>query len=547
MPKEVLLEKFRNWKINGRKFRKKAGMLPFDEAEGVVSYSTLGGPSFHHPDVVVYENNCHNVATSLNRLDVSRPNEKALRLCNTKVGPGGNRDLSRYLDSYYRKIRGTLKPQVAQLRCEMDEQVLAALDKEHAKYELRKRCITKLLEQEDMIRGLFMERVTIKIKIPEAAKFGKGSRAVGDYSCPGSLIAPFLVGPLKEAFSQRTEHDGCVIRYVGSTDPAQIDSIVTEMYNSDMNYFIYFSDDMMCKIHRNGKPEYYNLDISSCDKSNTRSVFNRLSWFYAGSDWQVLMDRAIAQCSSSILIRNPHREDQWITANTCEPTEFSGTILTTVLNNIAASAICLSINYHLKRPSALPTSDLISKAAFAVGYLVTGEACEGPENLQFLKMSFWEDDTGALHSFLNLGAILRSFGSCWMDYPFNRRKKESLHGAIRFRNWSVLQGYKHCGDTCVTRALKASPGTQKPSTGKYVNITKLTAVDFQYKQWYSLVARVSVPDSALHRRYGIDPLELEELCRLISVSDVGSIIHCAAVYRILAVDYGYGLHTTMKC
>lgn len=399
-----------------------------------------------------------------------------------------------------------------------------------------------LLERECMISSLFMKNVTVKLKVPEAAKAGKGTRAIGDFTCPGSLLAPFLVGPLKSAFAQRIEHDDCVIRFVESTDKDVIDEIMTEMYVSEKNYFVFFSDDMVCKIIRNGRAEFYNLDISSCDKSNSRSVFMRLKWFFEDSGWHELIERAIEQCRSPIYMMNPHDQNEYITAQTIDYTEFSGTILTTPLNNIAASAICLSIHYHLSRArDDEETPDIVSRSAFAVGYLVTAERCTTPEEIQFLKMSFWEDTDGRLHSFLNLGAILRSFGTCWMDYPFNSKKGETLDDAIRYRNWSVLKGYKHAGCTEVYEALVASRGCVRGKIQHSRIIDSHVANENLHKHWLSTTERLPVPRDSILKRYGMDLAEYRELCKLISESDVGRHIHCTAVYRILEKDYAYAV------
>lgn len=512
--------------------------------ERALEYTTMGGPVFHHPDVVVYGNSVNNLGLALNRLDAARENEQQLVSNNARIAPGQNRGLSRYLDSYYRKVRAHLEPELAKLGNTLTEQIRSAVDKENTKYPLRRREMVKIVEKENLVtRSLFMKKVSIKLKVPEAAKSGKGTRAIGDFSCPGSLLAPFLVPPLKTAFSRRIEHDGCTIVFVSSTEASEVDAIFTEMYRSTGNFFIYFSDDMVCKIFRNGKPEYYNLDISSCDKSQTKAVFLRLKWFYAGGVWEDLITRAMEQCRSPIYIKSPWLSSDYITARTTDYTEFSGTVLTTVLNNIAASAICLSIHYSLKNDDLrISTPNLVSDSAFAVGYTVTAEACAGPEDLQFLKMSFWVDEQAeTLHSFLNLGAIIRSFGTCWMDYPYTRSKGETLSGAIRYRNWSVLQGYKHVGETELYRALLAAPGCRKTTVTRSKVIDKLVIQERAHKAWDSSMARQVVPRSAILTRYCLSDAEYTELCDMARTADVGHYIYSLAVRKILHKDYGYGL------
>lgn len=491
---------------------------------------------------MVYGNSVNNLGLALNRLDAARENEDALVTNNLTIAPGRNRGLSRYLDSYYRKVRDHLTPALGQLGGMLTEQIRSAVQPDHAKYKLRRWNMQRIVEKEDIATSLFMRKVAIKLKIPESAKAGKGTRAIGDFSCPGSLLAPFLVGPLKDAFSNRIEHDNCVIVFVASTDAREVDAIFTEMYRSTKNFFIYFSDDMVCKLFRGGNPEYYNLDISSCDKSQTRAVFHRLQWFFCDTQWDELMARSIAQCVSPIYLKNPGDPEDYITAETINPTEFSGTTLTTVLNNIAASAICLSINYSLKGEPTCSTAELVTKSAFAVGYAVTAESCQGPQDLQFLKMSFWVDHTNeSLHSFLNLGAIIRSFGTTWMDYPFIKKRGETLDGAVRFRNWSVLQGYKHVGDTELYLAMLASPGCQRTTVQTSRTITKHVNAERAHKHWDSGTGRLPVPRSAILSRYGMSESEYTELCTMALGADVGHYISSVGVKKILHKDYGYAL------
>lgn len=542
------------WKFNGRRFKKLLGVLPFtpgavNRTEKSNQYETVGGPSFHSKSSVVYGNTVVNLGKAMNRLDAARPNEDALRLANLNIAPKKGRRLARYLDSYYRKVRAHLTPDLFSLRDALTEQIECALDPTHPKYAVRLRAIRELIRGVNVFDSLFTLGITVKLKIPETAKYGKDGRVIGDFSCPGSLLAPFLVGPLKHAFGHRIEYDGCTIVFCESTEPTHVDTIIEEMCDSPHNYFVYFSDDMCCKIFEPDGPKLYNLDISACDRSNTRPVFERLRWFYNGTGWDELIDKAIRQCELPVTILNPedrngrlHRTER-ITAQTKNPKEFSGTILTTVLNNIASAAICLSIHHSLSSGHWTGTGGDIARCAAAVGYIVTAQECRSEADLQFLKLSFWRDSAGRLHSFLNLGAIIRNFGSTWKDYPYDGRK-ETLDDAIRFRNWAVLQGYRHAGDNPLLEALRCSPGCQRPTNLSIATtrvIMNSVAVSNRYKSSQSAVKRQPVPSRILMNRYNLTDQEWEELCSFTREADVGDIIFAPAVSKILHCDYGYPL------
>jgi len=555
-PVHGVVNDFSGWSLNDKngrrkKFRKQLGVLPFTrgdaiELEGKRKYHTLGGPTFYSKSSVVYGESVVNLGKAVNRLDAARPNEEELRKANQNIAPLKGRRLRRYLDSYYRKIKSGLYPGLMSLRDFLTEVIYNALDPTHPKYYLRLRSCRELLCNVNVMESLFTLEVTVKLKIPETAKAGKDGRVIGDFSCPGSLLAPFLVSHLKEAFSERIEHDGCVIRFCKSTDVKVLEEMMQEMLDSTCNYFIFYSDDMCCKLITPDGEKLFNLDISACDRSNTLPVFERLRWFYEGTGWDDLIDRACKQCELPVYIKNPEVKGEWITANTDLPREFSGTILTTVLNNIAASAICLSINRSLQTGDWHGSNGHnISKCAAAVGYIVTAQDCESEADIQFLKNSFWRDDDGKVHSFLNVGAQIRNFGSCWMDYPYSKRD-ESLESVVRFRNWAVLKGYVNSGDNALLRALRESPGCNlvgRKSPSNKTQTTILNHVDNENRHKSASLpgCRIPVPDWAILKRYKLTVQEWDELCSFTRKSDVGYIICCTAVAKVLHCDYGYSL------
>lgn len=546
--------------MNGRRFRRNPNSaLPFTgvEVDERTTYTTVFGPRFHNPQAQVYTSNVHNLSTAINRLDGSRESESALTVNNVNISPyAKQRRLARYLESFHCSVKSALEPFLLALGDDIEEQIKNACDKRHTKYKARVAAINKLMDRADVINSLFMEgsdgKCHIKgmLKIPEFAKYGKKGRLLGDFGCPGSLLAAFLVPILKHAFATNHEFDECHIRFLYSTKREEMDSAVSDFFSSTKNYYIYFSDDMIAKIFdRDGIPHYYNLDISSCDSSNSASVFERLQWYfndYASSN--SLIERAIRQCKQPLLLLNPEKSiRERITAISSQPLEYSGTQLTTLLNNIASSSICVSIEYSMKRLKR--TDDLttiIDRSAFAVGYKVTSDHCQSLEKVQFLKHSFSKapSDYEFTHcSWFNLGPLFRSCGTCFMDLPYSRRKGETLEGAAKMRNWMMLESFKHSGDSFILQHLRKQSAYTRNAIGDYTTLIQNYQREFQHKLMSvnSDLGRPPVPYEALQRRYGFT---IDEANTFTSRSLIlGQEVNDSLVNRILNVDYAYSLAT----
>jgi len=550
-----------DFRINGKRFER-SKLLPFSTYENYAKqYTTVFGPSFYHPDKVVYGKSVVNVSSALQRVDGIRENEDDLRNNNKVLGPGGNRRLGRFVNSYYEKVKQLLDPKLSALADSLVETIKCATDPNHSKVIIRTRAIKKLVATASLLNDLFNEdkhgqpKVTGKIKIPEFAKVGKKARLIGDFSTEGSLIAAFLVPLLKYAFGNEIcMGDDSIVVFCSTTNAKEIDDLFTRAENSDKNYFIFFSDDMACKLTVNGSTNWYNLDISSCDASNGQPIFDRVAWFFdSNSQSHDLINRACRQCSDSTLcIMHPAGMGQVkerITAKCSSPVEFSGTSLTTLLNNVASSGIACSIIYHLRKWDTSSVDKYLTKCAFAVGYAITIDTCDVIEDLQFLKMSFsrtvdHESGNAVMSSWTNLGPLMRGAGTCFMDLPYSRKLKETLPDAARMRNYQTLKGFKHSGRSAIYQALELAPGYQKP-VGVYKALLAKTAKDYLQKVYLNTPSqRTDVPLECILRRYRISVTEHSSFIDLLKNSDVGDIITHTVSTAILAKDYGYSLDHT---
>lgn len=362
--------------------------------------------------------------------------------------------------------------------------------------------------------------VQVNIKPDEFGKPGKPPRAVNDLGVKASLRAPWLVNAIKTLMAERPlYHNGWRYKFVKSPSMEAL----AEAFEGMMihNSFIYFSDDSSVSFQTSEGPFWANLDITSCDASNGPSVFEALLDFAPGilrRHMQALLNQCKAPC----------RVGYGRGALKFKPMtyfEYSGSLLTTLLNNVANLALGFYITQGYTPRSKVETVSWIETKLKTCGWKCTLQVCSRFEEVQFLKCSPCRTIDGRWVPVLNLGVILRSFGQRRGDLP---GRGELADRARRF-NVGLVKGYVHAGNHQLLRTLQ----------------TKFLAeegCDVQYNS--NAVQHITdgiadlLDDSSVCARYGIPLSAYDELCDLVMMADVGDRISCHASRAILQLDYG---------
>jgi hypothetical protein len=380
-----------------------------------------------------------------------------------------------------------------------------------------------------LLDDLYMSKVKAKLKCLEKAKPGKKPRIIGDYSTEGSLLGGYLISRFKKAFTNNIlDHPDDQIVFCDSPDVNVLSSVFKAHLDCKKFRCTYYSDDSIFSIRtKDGVLRHYCVDISSCDISNGPPVFNLLLEM-TKSDRVAhdLVRRLVKQCGQPLQVSHPHnpRERFKLTTDHGTPVEYSGSLITTVLNNIATSLIALSVYAHVKEGVAKEDVDTtIKKAAAAVGYIVTVGERDDFHSLQFLKNS----PTSTGDSYVNLGVLLRGLGSCRGDFPGSG----SIAKRVEVFAQSVVAGYAHAGDNIITRALR------KRFAGK--ERVKLPTDTVNYMLTTLTGEESVVPTTDLATRYGCTVSDLHQLESLILSLKVGDVINCRALDKIFNVDYEY--------
>jgi hypothetical protein len=285
-----------------------------------------------------------------------------------------------------------------------------------------------------------------------------------------------------------------------------------------------------------GRVAYGNLDISSCDASHTDGIFEFLvaaAPLYMQDD----LRRLVEQCRLPIKIRDVNMWTRFVRLvnKNKEAALYSGSTLTTFINNLANILIAMSVaeDYEVRPPTDFQE---LADSALKVGYVITCEEAQIPEDIQFLKFSPVIDTNGNMQPMLNLGVLLRASGCSKGDLPGPKSMSIEERAAV-FQN-AVLRGmYPYCTFQLLTE-LRAHCGTKKTIDRMDAYVKKHLPYDHEAAEDEKGRRTFTVDNVALARRYRLQDSELLELELLVREAGYGYQIQCAAVDKILRLDYG---------
>lgn len=212
------------------------------------------------------------------------------------------------------------------------------------------------------------------------------------------------------------------------------------------------------------------------------------------------------------------------------PFEYSGTVITTCLNNVSS----LSILWHIVRGyKPLPRADALEwvrSRLGSLGWVVTIEECIRFEQVQFLKCSPARSVSGRWLSCLNLGVIFRAFGKTTRDYPGSG----DLVGRIKAFNAGVVAGLKFAGEHPLMWMLRKKFPLGKSLCLKYSWEHLGQEFSSEELDADSVMARYEIGGRVL----GVGDLEC--LLDLLWQSSLGDLIIHPVVDAAMQLDYGVG-------
>lgn len=511
-------EDVREFEVHGR-----LSFLSKEEAK-VRGYDTVGFAFYK--DYAIYDNTAHNLQYGLHRLFAARKDSLELHQELEEIQEGVRLGvLKGYIDKMVELF------QLSFINCEPttdhEAAVLELAKMPHVKQKLRMRAYRTLVARGLMLDDLYMVRVKGKLKTKEKAKVGKKPRVIGDYTTEGSLLGGYLIGRFKQAFTLNIlDHNEDFIQFCDSPKVEVLSAVFKRHLETVKFGATYYSDDSIFSIRScEGELLHYCVDISSCDVSNGNGIFNLLMELCESDPVaHKVVKRLVAQCAQNFEVAHPHNRDERYVFKTSRPVEYSGSSITTVLNNVATSLIGISVYHAVKGGVKMSEMrDTIMRAARDVGYIVTVSERTDFASLQFLKNSPGRDG----RAYVNLGVLLRGLGSTNGDFPGRGDLGERIEDFAS----SVVAGYVHCGNHIITRALRErfSRGVRVAIPSSQVNYT------------LSLLSGVesTIEDGELAERYRCSVAELEQLADCIRRLRVGDVINVPASDKIFNLDYEY--------
>ena len=500
--------------VEGERFSKSESVMENGETtfDGLYNphhekvYRTVFGPYIRH-NGVVYADCDYNYNKAITRLTTIAGSDLAEE-SKMKINQEKFYKNNHILEDYIGQVRNRFILLTDSLDCyqQFEEYVYAP----HPKKRARVAAFTRLLSDTGTRHHTFVNVVQGKMKLAEWAKPNKYPRLINDFTVVGSLLGGFVSKLIKTAMEGRINLNGASCFFVTPDNDNLKQAFEYIWANDNEPRCIYYSDDSV--IAYDGR--VYNTDISSCDRSNHQCVFDKVCEIVPSSEFREYLLRTVDQCRLPLTMkREKNGKPVRVTLRPTECVVYSGTVLTTLINNVASMAVFSAVATH---------DGELSERPLEAGYKTTGldEPCERLEDVQFLKYSCTVTDTG-YNPWLNLGVILRTIGNCKQDLP----GRGDLVARARNFNYSLVRALVHSGRHSIMDDLR-----DVFSHGKTVSVESSLPY-FQFTGG-------EVPIAGILSRYKCDHSEYGEFISLLRDSGFGDTLACAFTRKVMALDYG---------
>jgi len=515
--------------VRGEEFIRENGLVfPVGFEKTDPTHKMMFGPVFYHPGVIHSRNNFNLRLASIRQLCVRKPSEKGLdqMLCENQ---------RRYLHGgHFDHVITQLKRGISEELCSVNRDVTFKeyVEQPHPKRKLRMQARDELLDE-----GMTRPRLSVveaKVKTEWGKVVGheqKIPRVYVNLGVDSPLSAGHLIPLVKQGFKP-VYVDQARAEFAKEPTKVEIMRLLNNIISGGPIEFIYFSDDSCVAIECVDGRFMANVDISSCDASHTEVPFDVIQEIASADALRDDISLAIDQCRSILRFNSYVKGSKHVVdLKPRYPALYSGSVLTTVINNVANLLIFKSIVDLLRgrKPLLDECKEIIRQAAENVGYIVTCEVCDYPEDLQFLKHSPCMTSKGWA-PLLNLGVIFRMFGNCWGELPGQKR---GLTSAAKTWNRKLVMGLCEAGDHALTQYLRKRYRVTTETRNVFEGVLGFVTGSYDWG---------SVDDDDLCRRYGLNGTAVQELIEVLEHAEdgTGSTVETVLTRAVFAKDYGYG-------
>lgn len=379
--------------------------------------------------------------------------------------------------------------------------------------------------------------VEYKLKPGELLAQGK-KRAVADLGVLRTQATAWAFDTIKAAWAEPFEF-GCLRAvYVKTSTKENLRDAFTSLLDpGDKIQFMYHSDDSCVSAMCADGLVYFNGDIKACDGSHRRPVIELLRKLLrehkgVPNCTADAIDRALDYLSRDLVMRNQHDRRQKVKYKFRQPRLYSGSVVTTTLNNLANLLIAIALQKRVPDPRQVCKAEFVEAYRLAgedVGYILKVISCDVPEDLQFLKHSPCLDGV-EIEPWMNLGTFVRGFGSTKVgDLPGRGPVRER---ALKHMS-GVIQGRLNWGDHVLNDAFKACAA----SNGGMKSPGNTREAEEDHQKSVGVPTR-RVSTESLCRRYRLTVDELEDFCSAICSLQPGSYLVHPVASQLYTKDYG---------
>lgn len=377
--------------------------------------------------------------------------------------------------------------------------------------------------------------VGFKLKKDELLAPGK-VRGIGDLGSMRTNASAHVMSHIKDAWRHPFVHKRGTFEFLKGPYKDDLSNVFRKLCEVPRGsiYMVYHSDDSCVSGGCRDGPVYFNADVKACDGSHFDPVINRLHVLLAVkpdaslSVFAPTLDRAFKYLRSKLKMKDPNSKRR-ILYEYVSARLYSGSALTTILNNFANLTIGLSFAEKCLRPETLNAEEFMqcfASAAQDAGYWVKVLPCKCVEELQFLKHSPSIVD-GVYVPWVNLGAYIKNFGHCPQDVP----GRGPLSGRASMYLSEIVRSRENWGDHLFGDAFQHLVLTKR-------GLSDSSAYRGAMAERSIGESQIRISMESLARRYGCRVDELDELCECIRASGLNSHIRLPVVNCILTKDYG---------
>ena len=318
----------------------------------------------------------------------------------------------------------------------------------HIKRKLRIRFFAELIQQAKVcnLEHIIMS-VQGKVKPEEWAKAMKLPRLVGDLAI-GCILRGFLTKRLKKGLSTYKADGQHKIIFVNNCDYEVLKNGFEAIVNNRSGIvMMVFSDDACISMYdeQTGVTHFGDLDISTCDASHSGELFRYVIPMTPEGIARKLMRMLVQQCTTAITVKFHEAK---VKLAPQEPVLYSGSTITTFINDIAQLCIFNSICANFRHCDFNHVGDFVKACSARAGYVVTFEDRTGNKHkLTFLK-HFPNKDNEPI---LCLGTVFRSVYNAKRDVVGS--SKIPLRKRCMSHSSGIMKGYCHSGDHAIYQSL----------------------------------------------------------------------------------------------